>query len=480
MLPFATDFPTKPITHRAAFIDQVFLWLRGIKDSKVLNDPDADLEGESAHLRVASGEELRLREISENGRTIAIGFRHDIPDSTGRIWRTEAVVRSGLLSNGQDLVRLRTQCIAKEHGARLETPFKPHLVKSILRDGNGGVDGLFDVLDAPHWLEDDNSSLDVASQVVVGNASKHLPVVYVSAERSKYWVFNRRKIEQLAFELGGVAHVVVEPSPTFSNKLRDLCRDGKPVYRGTIGIALPRQGFVRRLYRGILFQDPDELWSATIAACVTMRSQMPAEGWDWTELQEQALRLQRQRDQKRVKPEEYLEEIETLQDRVQDLEQQLASRPIADLNEARDSARASDKFLEILGPEIYPGEFVDRLRYAAKIAGSYAQQVGMDDRSLAIFNAVAENFPASRALAELNDELRRAVSDRKRMASELSAVVCRHGYHEKSEKNHMRFEPDEGYIGLKSFTAAKTPSDSRGLKNQLSQVKQVLGITKLG
>jgi hypothetical protein len=251
MMPFVTEFPVKPNLDRAKFVAQVLAWLHGMDNSTVLEDcPNTDLDGETAYIQASSGEELRLREIGRDGGLQAIGLRHDIPDDQGRLWRTEAVVRLCAAAHGQHLIRLRTQCIARMAGVRAETPRKPYLVKALLQDGLGGKDGELNVLDHPLWLEADDTSLQIACNFTHGKANQHAPVIYVSAIGPSRWLlFAEQELSKLAFESGGVAHVIVEPDRAFSFRLREKTADAN-AYGGTPGIALPGQGIVRRLYLG--------------------------------------------------------------------------------------------------------------------------------------------------------------------------------------------------------------------------------------
>src|SRR5690606_7137965 len=128
---------------------------------------------------------------------------------------------------------------------------------------------------------------------------KWLPTVYVSATGNGSWLLSRQEIETLAYDLGGIAHVVVEPDRAFSFDLRDAT-EARNAYGGTVGLSVPGQGIARRYYLGWQIQNADELATAVRSAASALRSQMPAFGWDWTELQEQALRAQRERDRNRL------------------------------------------------------------------------------------------------------------------------------------------------------------------------------------
>lgn len=483
MLPFSTEFPVIPSDNRAAFVAEVVAWIRGMRHQTVLSkDSEAELDGANVHVRSNTGEELRIRELRTGDGWTAIGIRHDLPDDLGRSWRTECVLKRSAADGGQDLVRLRTQCIATTPGARLDTPRKPYLIKALLKSGWGGTDQGIGVSDQPVWLEGTDAGIATAKSVTLGEAAKWLPTVYVSATGNGSWLLSRQEIEKLAYDLGGIAHVVVEPDRAFSFDLRDAT-EARNAYGGTVGLSVPGQGIARRYYLGWQIQNGDELATAVRSAASALRSQMPAFGWDWTELQEQALRAQRERDRNRLTAAEneklYLDEIENLQDRIRQLEQQLSASPAASLG-TDEAEFSSDNLVQRIGPEVYSGEISDRLRFAAKTTLSAAEQIGLAARTKAILQRVVDRLPESPALAELSQDLARATKDPKRVASELTALLARHGYSEKSDNKHIRLEANKGYDGLDSITLPKTPSENRGLKNLRKQIERTLGITKLG
>jgi len=482
MTPFATEFPVNPIPSRAAFIAQVISWLRGTQYSTVLDHrTDSEIDGESAFLRAEDGEELRLRALEREDDLRAIGFRHDFPDNEGRLWRTEAVLRRNASADGQDLLRLRTQCIALAPGARLESPRKPYLIKSVLRDGWGGRDGALRVGDQPLWLTDGEPGLKLALEVTLGQASRHLPVIYISAVGQLKWLIVRKEIEKLAFDLGGIAHVVVEPNRGFSFRLGGAT-EGVNAYGGTIAVALPGRGIIRRLYLGWRLPEPRDLLSLLRRTTLDIRSQMPAQGWDWTELQEQALRLQRERDRKRLSVEEtealYEEEIANLKERIEHLGAELLARTSVSGAESDDDTLPAS-LIEKVGAEIYPGEFADRIRFATRFCLACTGNDDLDMRTRLVLENLSKALRPSTGLMELTDELKRATKDPKRSASQLKTLLIRHGYHEKAGNRHIRLEADDTLYGLNSITIAKTPSDIRGLINIRKQIERTLGISKL-
>ncbi|WP_162936401.1 hypothetical protein [Pannonibacter phragmitetus] len=480
---FSTEFPVQARSNHAAFVAEILAWLRGMRHQTVLSSSsEKELDGTNVHLRSATGEELRMRELHSADGWTAVGARHDLPDNLGRLWRSECVLRRGAAESGQDLVRIRTQCLATKAGAKLEIPKKPYLIKELIRNRWGGKDLELEISDQPIWLANSDVGLSTARAITLGEASKWLPVLYVSSVEKSVWLLGQHEIEKLAFDLGGIAHVVVEPDRAFSLALREQT-EARNAYGGTIALSAPGKGIIRQYYVGWQIQDSAELAATIRKAASTFRSQMPSFGWDWTELQEQALRAHRLNERSRLTTAEseqlYIDEIENLQDKIKELEQQLVSRPSDSLG-TDEGDFSADNLIRRIGPEIYSGEVSDRLRFAAKTTLSAAEQIGLDPRTRVILQRVLDRIPISPALAELCQDLVRATKDPKRLATELTSLLVRHGYVKKSDNKHIRLEAKKEFDGLEAITLPKTPSDHRAPTNLRRQVERALGIIKLG
>jgi hypothetical protein len=336
----------------------------------------------------------------------------------------------------------------------------------------------------PIWLQDNDRGIVLAENVIAGTATKWLPIIYISATGQKQWAVPHDDVEKLAYDMGGIAHVVVEPNRTFSLRLRDQSK-GRNLYGGTIGIALPHRGFVRRLYMGWQIETWRELLDAVKYSAIELRGHMPSVGWDWTELQEKILRNQRvdlRSALLKADAEElfdsFSKQVEDLEEENRQLKEQLISQAAQDLGIV-DAQFVADNLPLRVGKEIYPGELYDRIRLAAQIALTVAESSGIDDRSKAVWALIVQRVPRSPALDELLQDLSRATKDPKRVAGGISDLLQRHGYRCKADNKHVRLEPELGYAGLNNLTIPKTPSDHRGLKNLCKQVEHALGIGKL-
>ena len=142
-----------------------------------------------------------------NGETIA-GLQERWIEHEQRKWVTEVV---GYERLGRTTVSVRVSCNLRSPGLQLPQPKKPYVVGQILEELGGGNDGGLTVRAEPHVLAE--VDVDVAAKLMGGASETRLPVVYVSVGR-----LGRRSVDsvQLARWLGGMAHVVVEPSRYFS------------------------------------------------------------------------------------------------------------------------------------------------------------------------------------------------------------------------------------------------------------------------
>lgn len=480
---FATEFPCSSEFGRSEFIAELVGWLSGMRDSAILNGAtQQDLDKEHAELRAPNNETLVLRELSKGDILKAIGFRHELPDADGRLWRTEAVLRRED-DGDRFLLRLRGQSIAIGPQAKLDVPKKPYIIKSIINANYCGKDGCLFVGDRPVWLSESGGDLELAASIVRGSATKFLPVVYISAIDKQYWAITREDIEKLAFDLGGVAHVVVENDRNFSFLLREIAEE-KNAYGGTISISLPEIGIVRRFYIGWRIVSKSELLNEVRRSAITLRTEMGSQGGlDWAGFQDAHLQEFRRRERSRLSNEDieilYEDEIRSKNQRIRELEHELQIK--IDQEVRKDVGGPIDSSLiKKIGGEIYEGEFADRVRMAVQYCVDRAEIEGVDGRSLYMFEKFLNIYKKSTEIERLRDDIRKATSSGKKMQSDLSALLVRHGYVQSSDNKHVRMKPHPEFGGLDNITISKTPSDHRAAKNMRSQIEKALGITKLG
>lgn len=140
----------------------------------------------------------------------------------------------------------------------------------------------------------------------------------------------------------------------------------------------------------------------------------------------------------------------------------------------------SANVVKAVGPEVYFGEIGDRLRLAAKLACDKHEILGLDKRSHVVLSNFYNKTSTSPAFFELIGDLKRATKDSKRISSEVTGLMERHGFRKKSDNKHVRLEPIDGFDGINSITLPKTPSDNaHGLENQRKDIENNLGLSKI-
>lgn len=480
MRAFATEFAVKPKT-QAEFVSELIGWLRGTTYSTVLDSVDRDVEPHDFTAIASTGESLRVRDLESEQGLFVVGFRHDYPDAEGRNWRTEAVLTRPTAADEYS-IRVRTQCQAKNAGARIDFPKKPYLIKAILSGGWGADDGPLTACDAPYWLEPTEADLRLTQDVMCGQGTRDLPVVYVSAKGAGRWDLAVEGIERLAYRLGGVAHVLVEPDRGYSFDLMNRVRR-RNAYGGSLGLYVPGVGLAGRFFKSWEVATDEALLDRVQNAAMAARTAMPVRGWDWSELQERSLKSRRTSGSQALEFKElediYLEEIETLKQQLGD-ERQAHIDYLSHVEANRPNAQ-EDPYQNLrtaVKTELYPGETLDRIRIAANIALQNVERHGIDDRTVAILKAVVSLGFSERGDAFI-EQLKDCTSANEKLIASLIPFLEKHGFTQRSENKHIRVSAREELTGVGSITIAKTPSDHRTSKNTRSQIIGILGLNAI-
>jgi len=90
-----------------------------------------------------------------------------------------------------------------------------------------------DIKEEPYYFK--NEDIDLAAELINGDLDCRLPIIYISVYKNKKYLLSKNAIAELAKELSGIAHVVVEPNRDFSLELSELTNNLN-VFKGYIGI----------------------------------------------------------------------------------------------------------------------------------------------------------------------------------------------------------------------------------------------------
>lgn len=241
---FSTQFPIEP---RASLDDLLETGKKWVYDS-----PNNPFEKEEIEFLGLHGDiskkglySLELGRV-ENDDSSLLGLKYVTPDRKDTIWTTYVI---GVNERNKNWVSITVDYNSSKAGSRIPNVKKPYLIKLLLEDIGGGMDGDFFIGDKPFFPKE-GDELFVAD-MLLGGVDSVMPIVYMSRDNNNLLSMNP---EVLARRLSGISNVLVEPSREFSFNLRDSTK-GYNIFGGAVGIYWP-EGF------GRLFWLPEQISSS--------------------------------------------------------------------------------------------------------------------------------------------------------------------------------------------------------------------------
>ena len=472
---FFTEFPVDSNFSSGSLGEYICNWISGIEASQVNIKKLRELirNGEEFSFEDPGGERLTFSTVSVDDGP-QFGYQYDLPDNHGRTWRTEAIIAR---RESKLIFSLKVLCIKGDFSAQVATPRRPVLLKQILEHAIGGFDGKLTVSDSPHFISD--NEVDKARDAILGRLNSFLPVVYVSSLSSNELPLNA---EKLAFELGGLAHVFVEPDRSFSFVMKDETEDRNP-YGGAVGIALPGKPIQVRV---LPIEGPDALLQRVVSLVKeTFVGRTSRHNAEWTDLVQAAYKNAREKiiqnsgeysgsAELDLWIENFEGELREKDQTISDLRSENA-RLTSRLAGISAESNISQILTQLRGEvgELYEGELLDRLRNA--IASSSNAGFAVSDRDRAVMDALLKFLDVSAYSARLIDALKSG-SDNDRTDSVFSEVLSALGFSRSEQGSHIKYQAPEGLTGIENIIIAKTPSDYKAGENSVSNAKKALGL----
>lgn len=457
MLSFSAEFPIN-LNDVQQCVGVVKRWVVGsphttISEAQLTNVPEFGPWKVDSHC-----ERLQALVVELEGEEIA-AFKHTKWE-TGIEWNTQVVFSR---KETGTWVGIRTSRESDQPQLVLPNAKKPYLVKVILEQAGGGIDGELYVRDAPHIMEE--SDLELVARLINSESSNYLPIVYVSSYFNGNWAIN---YEALARSLGGLAHVIVEPTASFAADLQELTAS-RNAYNGAVGVYWP-SGEHYRYFPGGDYQTEQDLRN-TLATRLRLsllhRRPLPRCTWARAEIEAARAVFAELRSRGSQDVEAY---IKTFDAELSAARQELADaeREIERLKAKRHN-NASSEERSLLWPinerELYDGEFssiiYDELNKALN-------NVQADSRRQHILEAFISSNAVQAPAIEKREKLKAALRHYSSMGSherrELEAI----GFTISEEGKHFKlvFGDDDRY----TFSLPKSGSDHRGGLNAASDI----------
>lgn len=458
VLSFSTDFPLRNVPVDS-FAQSVGSWVAkmplGPFDEVTIT---AIVDGNIDRCEAGNHRLERLHYTDESAETETLGFRHSVRDGDVT-YSTEIVYHA---SGAQCWVGIRNDRISDTAQLHLKESKKPQIIKALLKNIGGGKDGQLLVRDTPHILKEGDQA--TAITLINGEAGNSLPIVYVSRDRRGNHLIDALGLARMA---GGLAHVVLEPSRSFSRSIQDPTFGGN-AYGGAIGIYTPSGEMF------LLSPEGDSEHQLRVEIVDRVRKvllhRLPKVECTWRNLEVLASRrnIEKLREAGSTDLEAFVREFDVEN---RSLSQQLEAST-AELNElkARLSAerraeRGSQSPSSLLKSQDYfPSEGAEFIRDA--LNAQLGNLVEGSRRQMKVQEAITQlgtTTESSDRRERLKNSLNKADS-----IDDISNVLEELGLTIKSDKNHYKllYADDERF----SFTAAKTASDHRAFKNLAGEI----------
>lgn len=467
MLAFATDFPVVRTSANDDFLQAVGSWILQSPHTSFVNDDLQPLLSLKDFVHEKNNERvemLRFDSRSESGSAIR-HLRHD----QGLDWTINIVFNQ---NTSESWIGIQLFCESRHPSARLPPAKKPYIVKTLLGTLGGGDDGILAVQDTPHILSD--LEIDVAARLISGDAKIRLPIVYISCGFDGSYLVDANN---LARQLSGMAHVVLEPNRPFSNRLKIEVR-GENVYGGTVGVYWPDGGGRRSYFLGERYDSPIEITPAiTEEVRTALANRRPLEHCTWSHVLEisshQAIEELKASGSREV--DKYIatfdKELRAKQDRLEAAEKEIRRlQSELQIYEAQSSSRGASLLNGGTEHDFFPNEIFAITRDAL----SYARQhVPDDSRRQHVLDALLDANPARSDLASAKKEqLKQLLRGKKKIDSKTRRQLESLGFAISEDGKHHKlvYQGDERYV----FPLPKSGSDHRGGLNAASDIGRML------
>lgn len=470
MANFAAEFPVDPKWAVADVARVACKWITGSPHTAFAADALNSFPCNGEQSVSAGMEHVTLAHAVTFTGEIG-GIRYERTED-GLAWTTSIV---SLKLEGMHLLRMEVVCEALATQVRLPPPKKPYFIKQALTELGGGYDGEIPVADRPFRLS--LGEEQVAANLILGSARNSLPIVYVSAGFEGCHMVDP---DELARYVGGLAHVIVEPSRTFSYGVKRLTKS-RNVFGGTVGVYWPNSD-----RRNSYFSDESEDGSSRTSRAlaieiakdirVALSNRRQSSDCTWAHLKEAVAKhtYEQLKQTGSTEVDKFIsafdEEIKAKELVIQEREQEI-DRLRADLRRLRSLDQSSTIGLVKHGDEadLFDGEVRDVVLAALKEAVDRVAQGSRREHVLRdLLNA---NRPCGQA-EKMREELKALLRDYRSMDGRTQTALTRLGFDLSDDGKHWKavFLGDARY----TFTFPKTGSDFRGGLNMVSDISNKL------
>lgn len=354
----------------------------------------------------------------------------------------------------------------------------PLFIKLLIEKGYVLDDNDLPVVMDPHLIDFEN--VNILTEVINGAKTYDLPVVYVSKTFSDKIPID---INKLAYALKGVAHIFVQGNLGINTFIREQCNSTNE-YNGAIGIYYQSDVMKHKRFLNYEYFDPTITRQNIVKEIINFTNQQsidPLYTWDGVLTSLLRDRFESQKT-KRTKAERTKEETEELLDsfsndfdalteengrlrsNISDLEQELACyKNFFNSKEDSDSSFISSGSEE----EFFQGE---KKAFVLSVLSDSLQNIQDGTRKKDIIQDIIQQNGSENILNHKRDQIKRLLTNYSGLNGKLKQELKQLGFTVTEEGKHYKltYFDDNRY----TITMAKTPSDGRAGKNNISEINK--------
>lgn len=476
VLRFSTKIYVKKEFTNETFIEMVFNW---VKNSPNYSFEELKWNGKEEYV-VESKTKEQVLTILKYDETVMV---HLINKDNKIIWTNDYVLTN---RGNKRILAVQLYSDAEDVSITLPKSFnRPHLLKTIIKDGYGDVDKDLEINDKKLIVTGNN--VGIIEKVILDQEEYMMPIVFITPSiQTDEYPFN---CDELAKDLAGVAHVLVAENNSVIYKLRDATKGRNP-YDSAVQIYFCK-GVSRRILPSF-FKNPEQ-FRKEVAYAVFQRLILSKidDGLSWSKIQINKIK------ENNLKVEEYNKAlIDLYEEEIKNKETDLVARNsrIQELEEEIEKEKTKSTILEhrlknkhaiddisktsviLLSQEYDFFEDEQKNIVLSILNKEYDTMKGdKNQREMRKFHVIESILQQNKISGELGDvikNMRRAFPNDFRMTPATRKILRGLGF-DIEERDHYKliYKGDQRY----HFTLAKTPGDNaRGGKNLRSEILRVI------
>ncbi len=471
MLLFSTVLNIKNTVTKEQFIELVAEW-NSSNPREVNRIPDVKWNGEK---EIRFGSISLWMEIRDWPDRSITAVRYEKTEADGIVWDTDYILN---LEERKLAVQLDRSY--KEEALRFSPEFAtPHFITLLIQNGFLEDDGNIPVLRTPVYINGTNAGM--LADVISGSSECQLPVVFVSKLTD-----GRDPLDAawLASRLKGAAHILVQENISDGYAIRTAC-EGRNEYHGAVGIHFPNRSKGRKR---ILYKDMGDggkfMLEKTISCVIRYMNSLQTETmYTWQGTANAMLNDSLARQVKKRKDAEaakqkaeneteeiygiFGEDINKLSRQIEELARTNEALKLENQGLRSRLNRMDDVPVLVMGDEqdLYPGEVKELVLSALE---KYLEGIKGKTRRRDVISGLIENNGYQHITKKRSETVRNTLKDYTSLTGPVRKALTDLGFKISEDGKHYKLV----YYGDGRYwlSLAKTPSDSRGGKNVVSEI----------